>query len=131
MSNLLGEHLSRWKEEKEIYYLIHEYSKVDLNKATSIEELELDNREIFEARLFNSKMELFIYKCNDEWKRDLKIHDESKDFIDKEYELEKKFEPFKSVKVRKYIGYKDDMTYENDMAYIKESCLIGLTKGDK
>ncbi len=121
MSNILGEYLSEWEGENEINYLIHEYSRVYLNKADSLNELKLEKRkEILEARLFNSKKELFIYKYNDEWQRVLTIHDnENKDFIDKEYELEDRFQ-FKSIRIRKYVDYEDNM------AYVKKTCLLDL-----
>lgn len=126
MNDILGKNKEKWEGEKEINYLIHEYSRVILDKTTSIDELKLNNREIFEVRIFNSKMELFIYKQDNEWKQIHTLHNnEDKDFIDKEYELESKFKSrFKTITVRKYIGYKDDM------AYIRKSCLIGLREGE-
>ncbi|WP_026895712.1 hypothetical protein [Clostridiisalibacter paucivorans] len=141
MINILGDHIRDWENEREINYLIHRYSDVLLDKANSIDEIERrlnkncddEEFEIIEARFFNSKKELFIYKYEDDWNRILTLHgedgkEEKREYFDREYLLEKKFkkkDKYNSIKVRKYVAYDDDL------AYVKNTCLLDLVKGDK
>ena len=104
------------------YGLIYRISDMRFDKCEHIDADYLDSDEILEARLFSENGELHIFRQDDDLicKEFKETGDE--DYIERRYELEKKYKTLgNNLIVREYVKYDDD-----GQAYIVLTRLAGI-----